>query len=334
MIKASRIRTAKEKIYFFVLLLVSLSLWFFIFRSIGREFGNLGRLVDVKSACYDRDPQSRKFVVVDRNLLFRGEACHTIDDLPQAEKTEVIKSGGVAAADVNGIFSFPFVIVLLILFGIFSFILTLGQIRLNSIKIGPGQFPSVYDAVGKLSKKLGFKKQPDVFVMMGNGVLNAFAAKLIARKLLVIYSDLAEALLENKNQGQLEAALSHELGHHALGHTSWWMWILEPGMLIPFLGSAYSRQREYSADRIMRSLVDDQDTCDRALVKLAAGKRLGQETNIDAFVDQAIAERGFFSWFAEKVATHPHLAHRIIAIRKWGMKVSKVSEVPTTVLRR
>lgn len=314
----AKARTGKERFWFVILLGISLVLWFFLFRSLVRSVTSFAPIQNLATVCFERDSVSERFLQINRKLLFRGEECYTIDDVPQDAREEIIESQGITAANTKDIFSFSSVLVLIILLGIVSFILTLGHIRMNSIRISQRQFPKLYKAIGELSEKLGLEKQPDVFVMMGNGVLNAFAAKLFARKVLVVYSDLAEALIEGSDQDQLEAVLAHELGHHALFHTSWWLWVLEPAMFIPFIGAAYSRAREYSADRVMSVLVPNQKACERALMKLVAGKKLGQSADIDAFVQQAEEEAGFFPWLSEKVSTHPHLAHRILAIRTFA----------------
>ena len=60
-------------------------------------------------------------------------------------------------------------------------------------------------------------------------------------------------------------------------------------------------------------------TCDRisayfnpdgainGLLLLAAGKNLYSKVNVQEYIAQAKLENGFWSWFAEILATHPHL---------------------------
>lgn len=211
----------------------------------------------------------------------------------------------------------PETIVWFFLFTIFSHFLAIGYIRMNAVKAGPKQFPELWEAKERLAKKLNMERRPDLFVMTGHGILNAFAAKLVFRSIIVFYSDLAEALIEEKDQNQLEAVLAHELGHHALGHTRFFEWFLWPGEFIPFVGLPLSRARESSSDRIMKALIKDNAPCERALVKLAAGKQFGKQVDIPAFVAQIEEEKGFFAWLSEMLSTHPHLPKRIAAIQRF-----------------
>lgn len=189
-------------------------------------------------------------------------------------------------------------------------------IRINSIKVGPDQLPEIWEITARLSSKIGMLKPPHIYIIQGGGELNAFATRLVSRKLLVIFSDLADALIENKDYKQLGAVIAHELAHHALNHTHFYNWLLSPTDFIPFLGAALSRAREYSADRIMQQLSEDQPTCERALVKLVSGKNLGNRINLQEYTNQIQSEKGFFVWLAEMLSSHPHLPKRILALRE------------------
>lgn len=224
--------------------------------------------------------------------------------------------------DIWGVYASPLILISYFSFGIFSHFLAIAYIRANAIKVGPEQFPEINDSVIKYAKELQMKRVPDVFVMNGNGVLNAFAARLVFRQVLVLYSDLIEALIAEKDFKQLDAIIAHELGHHVLGHTGFWQWLLMPAELIPFLGLTLSRAREYSADRVMKGMMRDNDPCEKAFGKLACGKVLGARVNTDAYIKQYKNERGFFTWLAERLATHPHTPNRIRALRKFEMKES------------
>src|SRR5690606_40120378 len=57
---------------------------------------------------------------------------------------------------------------------LFSNALMLGSIRGNGIRIHERQFPDVYESVQTLSKEMGLKAVPDVFVIQSEGALNAF----------------------------------------------------------------------------------------------------------------------------------------------------------------
>ncbi len=210
----------------------------------------------------------------------------------------------------------PAIILGFLIFFLFFHVLGMAAIRINSVKVGPNQFPEIYESMVKLSSRMGLEKPPDMYILNVGGELNAFATRLISRKLLVIFSDLAEALIEGKDQKQLDAVVSHELAHHVLNHTHFYNWFLGPANFLPFLSSALSRSREYSSDRVMKALIGEQEACERALVKLVSGKVLGNLVNIDEYTKQIKTETGFFVWLSEVLSSHPHLPKRIIAIQE------------------
>ncbi len=209
----------------------------------------------------------------------------------------------------------PFFILGFTVFLFFMHLVGMASIRINSVKIGPNQFPILWNSMVEFSNKMGIDKPPDMYIINAAGELNAFAARLVSRKLLVLYSDLVDALLEGNDRKQLEAVVCHELAHHALNHTHFYNWFLLPADYIPFLGSALSRYREYSSDRVMKALIKDQSICERSLVKLVSGKNIGNKVNLDEYKNQVTVERGFFIWLSEMLSSHPHLPKRMLAIR-------------------
>lgn len=192
----------------------------------------------------------------------------------------------------------------------------MAAVRINSVKVGPNQFPEIWDSMVKLSTRIGLKNPPDMYILNVGGELNAFATRLVFRKLLVIFSDLAEAVIEGKDQKQLDAIVSHELAHHVLNHTHFYNWFLGPAGFVPFLEPALSRSREYSSDRVMKALIQENEVCERALVKLVSGRMLGNLVDITEYTKQVKTETGFFVWLSEVLASHPHLPKRILAIRR------------------
>lgn len=202
-------------------------------------------------------------------------------------------------------------------FAFLSHFIAMAHIRMNGVKVGPNQFPEIAKAIEAISQRLGFTYPPSAFVITGHGLLNAFATRLIFRKMIVLYSDLVDALMEEKDQDQLEAVIAHEMGHHILNHTGLKEWFLITSDLFPVFTLALSRSREYSADRVMGVVISDIKVCERALVKLAAGKRLGAKVDVEEYVKQIDEEGGFFAWLAEKMATHPHLTKRVSVLRDY-----------------
>lgn len=318
-IYAPKLRIRRERVYYALVVLISIFAWFLLAFSIFRQFAAIGTPTTMsqeeKELCYVRDIYSEKVTSISEKNLYPGEKCLRWNELTIDEQSAIQKANTDVVEKVLASITTPVYILLLFFFTLFSQLLAIAYIRMNSIKVSEKQFPELWEAMQRLSSRLHLKKQPDMFIMNGDGVLNAFATRLVFRKLLVVYSNLAEALLEGNDQEQLEAVLGHELGHHALGHTDIINWFLAPGMILPYLGKALSRAREYSADQVMKALVPQRNAGERALVKLAAGKTFGNKVNIAALKDQAYEEKGFFSWLAEILSTHPFLPKRLAAIQ-------------------
>lgn len=329
-IDKSKLRTGKEKFYLTIVILFSIIGWIWILYSVYKDAVNPPPRQEARAnkECIVRDNNAdtggATVYKIDPSQLFEGERCLPREQLTEDEMRQLEQEGIPTVSEIDeriskitSIFSFP-VLLLLFFFGqLFLHLIAVAFIRINAVKLGSEQFPELWTGFQEEAKRLGMKKTPDAFVMLGQGAVNAFAARLVFRRIIVFFAELAETLTEEGNKKQLNAVIGHELGHHALGHTHILNWFLI-AEIVPFLGPALSRAREYSADRVMKALAIDQEVCERALVKLAAGKRFGQLANIEAFMVQRREEGGFFAWLAEKIATHPHLPNRIKALREFS----------------
>ncbi|HAQ64266.1 MAG TPA: peptidase M48 [Bacteroidales bacterium] len=193
------------------------------------------------------------------------------------------------------------------LYFFFAFGVMVGHIKGNGVRLTPQQLPAVYNVIEKQSMKLGLRSVPDVYLLQSGGVLNAFATRFVGSNYIVLYSELVEAALEEDPQ-VLEFIIAHELGHIKCKHMTWRLLTL-PGSLIPFLGAAYSRACEYTCDNIGAALAPK--GVRNGLLILAAGRKLFKEVDARTMMRQNYTRTGFWFWFAEKVASHPHLSNRL-----------------------
>jgi len=189
--------------------------------------------------------------------------------------------------------------------------LFIGYLRGNAIRVTERQFPEVYALAQRLAAQMELGPVPAVYVLQAGGLLNAFVTRFIGRNFVVIYSDVLELAYE-KGEAALAFVMGHELAHIKRRHLAL-RWLLYPSMLVPFLGTAYSRACEYTCDRFGAHHVPD-GAADGLLV-LAAGKKLYRNVNSQEFSAQADRERGFWVWLAEVLATHPNLPKRLRALK-------------------
>src|SRR5258708_929418 len=123
--------------------------------------------------------------------------------------------------------------------------LFLAHVRGNGLRVSKAQLPGLYARCEEAAGKLGLATMPEIYLVQSHGILNAFATKLLSRKFVIINSALADACTDPR---QLDFVVGHELGHLAAGHLAWNALLL-PFHLVPWLGTAYSRAREYTCDR-------------------------------------------------------------------------------------
>jgi Zn-dependent protease with chaperone function len=183
----------------------------------------------------------------------------------------------------------------------------------NMILLGPQQFPQLHDMVVSGSQELEMRTPPRAFLYNSNGLLNAFARRILGGR----YVFLTSALVEANNDEQVRFVIGHELGHHAAGHLNPWLNFLKmPAYVVPFLMPAYSRSREYTCDRIGAHISKDAVASRGALQMLGCGcRRLNEAMNCEAFEAQEALVPPIAGFLTEIVRSHPRLTRRVAAIR-------------------
>ena len=187
------------------------------------------------------------------------------------------------------------------------------QLLGNAIKVKEDQFPEIDRMVKEYSARLGLTKTPDVFIVNGEGMVNALAVRRLRGKYILLMSGLVDLLLSTGSLDELGAVLGHELGHHAMGHTSpWKSAFLAPSRLVPFLGAAYSRACELTADRVGMWLAGSKEAAVRGLTALACGSRvLTPRLNLASFLAQERELVGFFAFLNDLSSSHPRITRRV-----------------------
>ena len=194
----------------------------------------------------------------------------------------------------------------------FSHVVFITHVRGSAVRLGPEQFPELWDRVVELSRRAGLPAPPEAYLMEAGGSLNAFATKLFRGRMIVLFSDLLDAC--GDDHGARDMVIGHEIGHLRLGHLDWFL-LTAPGRFFPFLGSAYSRAREYSCDRWGAALCGDRDAATRGLAILAAGGSHGGKVNLQAFVAQKQALDTGWMTIGSWLSTYPPLSARVEALQ-------------------
>jgi Zn-dependent protease with chaperone function len=193
--------------------------------------------------------------------------------------------------------------------------LTRAGIRGSAVRLSRQQFPDIYAVKEDFVRKLGLKRDPEIYLMSGNGVLNAFAASTFGYDFVVIHSELFSNTYE-KNKYALAFIIGHELGHLRLGHTRLWYQLSTAYVdRVPLLGKFLSRAREYSCDRHGAYLAPQGE---EGLVLLAAGRYVYKDVDVEELLEQARRFRGFWPTVAQLPQSHPFAVRRIRALSNLG----------------
>lgn len=187
----------------------------------------------------------------------------------------------------------------------------IAHLKGNGIKLSPAQLPDLYARHLQCCKKLGLTDCPDAYLINGSGFLNAFATRFLGRNFIVLNSNVIQAMTDRPEA--INFYIGHELGHIKQKHLQWgpFLW---PASLLPLIGAAYSRAREYTCDQFGRACCDTAESALKGLIALSAGEKLWSEVNIDAYLDQTEQSSGFWMSLHELISDYPWLVKRAARI--------------------
>lgn len=198
------------------------------------------------------------------------------------------------------------------LFLFFAHVVLITHIRGSAVRLGPDQFPELHRRVLELAAQAGIDPVPEAYLMEAGGSLNAFATRFLRSRMIVLYSDLLDACGED--EAARDMVIGHELGHIKAGHLRF-VWLLAPGLLLPFVGSAYSRACEYTCDRWGNALCGSGDGAVRGLAILAAGGRFAGRVNLRSFVQQTTQLDTGWMTIGKWLSRYPPLCDRVAALQ-------------------
>lgn len=204
----------------------------------------------------------------------------------------------------------------------FSQVAFITYLRGSAVKLGPDQFPELFRRVELLSNKAGLKKAPEAYILQADGSINAFATKFFRAKFIVLFTDLLDACEGNEDAENM--IIGHELGHIKAGHLRW-MWYLVPGMFVPFLGSAYSRAREFTCDRYGAALCGSDSGAKKGLSILAVGGKRSGKLNLAAYMKQQDDLHTGLMTLGKWWSTYPPLSQRLSAVDATAGKLTTTS---------
>jgi Zn-dependent protease with chaperone function len=145
-------------------------------------------------------------------------------------------------------------------------------LRGSALRVGPDQFPEIHAAAELMSRRLGLRETPEIYVM-SESQPNALATKIGQRQYVVLYDEIIQGARSAANPKVLEFVLAHELAHHALGHTG----LIRGAMSANY--RALSRRDEFSCDAVAGALINDSASAREALTLLMVGPHVFRHVN-------------------------------------------------------
>lgn len=186
----------------------------------------------------------------------------------------------------------------------------ISTLRGTGALVSDSQFPDIQKRIKFCADKIGMKTIPKVYIMHGDGMFNAFATQFLRNHYLILLSDIIDAMADDPDA--LNFYIGHEMGHIDRRHLFWEPFI-SFALLLPLLGYAYSRAREYTCD-MYGALCCSADQAQKGLAALAVGGKRYKTLNMKEYIGQTQETSGFWMSFHELVSTYPFLVKRVARV--------------------
>lgn len=206
------------------------------------------------------------------------------------------------------------------------------ELNLDGLRVGPSQFPDVYEMVQDCARRLGIGI-PTVFIKNAPAEINAGAYAMEDDAPLI---EITTGLLERVTPGELKAVIGHECGHihnnHGIYNTAAQLILNSLQITIPGIQQIvslvstplrwalmmWSRAGEVTCDRAGAICSDDAEDGITLQAKLIYGAALNRsDVNIDSVLRQYDTLRETPVRLLELEATHPLSVRRIFAIKEF-----------------
>jgi len=191
----------------------------------------------------------------------------------------------------------------------------------NAVKVSERQFSRIHSITRECADTLHIPT-PTVYIV-ANPQMNAGTYGTHDDSFIMVNS----SMVDHYTDEELRMVLGHECGHIHNSHVvylttlhyltrmagAFVRYIVEPAV---FALRAWSRRAEITCDRAGMLCAKDAQVAARSLTKLVIGSRkLYDEFNLDAFLEQYEEGKDSIGRHMEAFATHPWLPKRVLAMR-------------------
>jgi len=191
----------------------------------------------------------------------------------------------------------------------------------NAVKVSERQFSRIHSLTRDCADTLHIPV-PTVYIV-SSPQMNAATYGTHDESFIMVHS----AMIDHYTDDELRMVIGHECGHIHNSHVvylttlhyltrfagAFLRYVVEPAV---FALRAWSRRAEITCDRAGMLCAKDAQVSARALTKLVIGSRkLYDEFNLDAFLEQYEEGKDSIGRHMEAFATHPWLPKRVLAMR-------------------
>ncbi|MGE3512162.1 MAG: TIR domain-containing protein [Vicinamibacterales bacterium] len=192
----------------------------------------------------------------------------------------------------------------------------------HGIRVGPQQYPQIYEVVRDAAASLKVPV-PTIVVLAGAGLVEILVAKWFTRRgLIIVTSDLMDALIESGTSRELMMLVGRQLGHIKAGHFRHWVFKDVIGACTFLIHKAYWRRCHLTADRVGMMVAGDYYAAEQGLLVITVGPKLAAHTNIDEVEVQAEHLRDqFWARVQRWISDYPYMVDRLVHLREFADSV-------------
>ena len=196
-----------------------------------------------------------------------------------------------------------------IIFALFYIRLYQGQYLGNSLQVSSRHFYRLKQIIEARSKELKVP-EPKLFISQ-DPYPNAYTIGFKHPYSIVLSSSLIEGLTEE----ELEATISHELGHVKFHHARISSIISPAGkdiLVLTWIFGFWQRATELTADRVSLLMTDNPRALVTTLIKISVGMKFLDQIDEEALLGQSKeVQKNLFNKWGEFLNNHPYLTSRI-----------------------
>lgn len=261
--------------------------------------------------CVSDDERRQRFGITLANLVLWSFLL-----LVTVGMTVALIASPALVADEAGGLVVPFVAFLGFLFVKFGLGYLLSEYNVRMLQaqgatVSEEQFPAVYRAAREVRARFGLKREVPIIVI-SSGEANAFAIQFARKRVVVILSELLEAVIQHP--GELRAILGHEMCHTVLDHGL-------RGVFEVYKTARYRAAREMTCDNAGYVAAGDYESARMLLRKLCAGKRLHTELSDASLAREARRiYSGFIGWLLAQKLNYPPFGRRLQNVDAFARK--------------